>query len=101
MRRTAPRPLRLALERASREAEPAGALAALQSRWEELVGPVVAAESHPASEREGAVTVACSSSLWAQELELLGPELLARIAASPGTVAVRSLRFVVARGSSA
>ena len=93
MRRPAPRPLRVALEQAAREAAPADVLARLQAAWPELVGPVIAAEAEPVAEREGAVTVACSSSLWAHELELMAPELLPRIAELLGHGAVHSLRF--------
>jgi hypothetical protein len=46
--------------------------------------------------------VACESAVWAQELELLGPDLLSRcedaLAAQPGRPAggsVEKLRFVV------
>jgi len=47
----------------------------------------VAAVAAPVSEREGVVTVACESAVWAQELELLRGDLEARL----GT----RLRFVV------
>ena len=97
MRRLAPRPFRLALEEATRGASPAGSLAALQAAWPELVGPVVAAEAAPVSERDGVVTVGCSSAVWAQELELLAAELLPRVNASVGDGAVRGLRFSVTR----
>jgi predicted nucleic acid-binding Zn ribbon protein len=99
MRRLAPRPLRVALEQVSREVAPAGLLAQVQSRWADVTGSVVAAESEPVSEREGAVTVRCSSAVWAQELELLSRDLLERLnAAIESPEAVRSLRFVVASG---
>jgi predicted nucleic acid-binding Zn ribbon protein len=60
----------------------------------------VAAEAEPVAERDGVVTVACRSATWAQELDLLGPELLGRLnealaeAGQPGPEArVRGLRF--------
>ena len=93
MRRPAPRPLRLALEQAAAQAAPADSLARLQAAWPELVGPVVAAEAEPAAEREGVVTVRCTSAVWAHELELLAPDLLPRIGALLGEGAVRELRF--------
>ena len=96
MRRIAPRPLGAALEGFSREAAPAGVLAQVQARWAEVAGPAIAAESEPVSEREGVVTVACESSLWAQELELMGADLRARLdAALGGGERVRRLRFTV------
>jgi predicted nucleic acid-binding Zn ribbon protein len=38
------------------------------------------------------LTVTCASAVWAQELDLMGPELVERINAALGTDAVRSLR---------
>ena len=81
-------------------AEPATLLARVQSAWPDAVGDVVAAEAEPAGEREGVVTVACGSSLWASELELMGRELTASINASLGSEdpssPVSALRFVTA-----
>jgi hypothetical protein len=53
------------------------------------------------SERDGVVTVACASAVWAAELELLGPELLERLNGRLGeaeTALVSRLRFVVGSG---
>ena len=93
------------LEQVSRQAEPAGLLARVQASWTEVVGPVIAAESEPVSEREGTVTVACRSAVWAQELELLGGDLRERLnasmGASGGASEVRGLRFVMGSQQSA
>ena len=101
MRRTAPRTIAAALRGALHEAEPAGLLPAVQAHWAELVGPVVARESERVSERDGLVHEACSSAAWAQELELLGADLVARLnarmGASAGTGSVRGLRFSTGR----
>ena len=98
MRRLAPRPLGAALEGFSREAAPAGVLGQVQSLWASVVGPAIAAESEPVSERDGVVTVACESSVWAQELELLGGDLRTRLNAELGRgERVRKLRFTVSR----
>ena len=98
MRRLAPRPLEAALEGFAREAAPAGVLGQVQARWAGVVGPAIAAESEPVSEREGVVTVSCDSSLWAQELELLGADLCTRLNAElGGGDRVRKLRFTVSR----
>jgi predicted nucleic acid-binding Zn ribbon protein len=102
MRRVAPRPLRFALERALRGAQPATLLARVQAAWPDVAGPVMAAEATPVSEREGVVTMACSAAVWAQELELLGPDLLARLTAHEalsGAARVDRLRFVVRSGA--
>ena len=99
MRRLAPRPLAAALEGVSRDTAPAGLLAQVQARWGDVVGPAIAAESEPVSEREGVVTVRCESAAWAHELELLGDELRERLNAELGDAhVVRKLRFTPARG---
>ena len=99
MRRLAPRALKLALEDALPAAAPAGVLAQVQAAWPEVAGPAIAAESEPVSEREGVVTIACRAAVWAQELELLGGDLTARLNArlkAPAAPApVAGLRFVV------
>jgi predicted nucleic acid-binding Zn ribbon protein len=79
MRRLAPRPLRLALERTAAGAAPAGVLASVQALWPEVAGGVVAEEAEPVSERDGVVTIACRSAVWAQELELLRGDLEERL----------------------
>jgi predicted nucleic acid-binding Zn ribbon protein len=99
MRRLAPRPLSAALADAVGDARPAGLLAAVQSAWGEVAGTALAAAATPASEREGTVTVACESGVWAHELELLAPDLIARLndrldqAGEPARI--ERLRFVV------
>ena len=59
----------------------------------------MAEESAPVSERQGTVTVACRSAVWAQELELLAGDLTdrlnARIGAAAAGARVTALRFVV------
>jgi predicted nucleic acid-binding Zn ribbon protein len=100
LRRLSPRPLGRALEGVTREAAPAGILASVQGCWREVAGPVLAAESEPVAERDGVVTMACRSSVWAQELELLATDLRDRLNAamqgSGSASRVRALRFVVA-----
>jgi predicted nucleic acid-binding Zn ribbon protein len=93
-RRRAPRPLGEALRAATEGAEPATLLAAVQSAWPGAVGEPIAREATPVAERSGVVTVACRSGTWAQELDLLGTQILAKIRQSlpPGTV-LEGLRF--------
>jgi predicted nucleic acid-binding Zn ribbon protein len=98
VRRSAPRPLSAALDGVVRDTEPATLLARMQGIWPEVAGEAVAAAAGPVAEREGLVTVACESSLWAHELELLGPDLLARLRGrldGSGSGTVVRLRFVV------
>jgi len=94
MSRRAPRPIADALAGLTRDLEPATILAQAQRLWPEVVGPAIAAEAHPASERGGVLTVACSSAVWASELDLMGPALVERLNEALGTSAVVRLRCV-------
>ena len=77
--RPGPRRIGPALDAVVARAAPATLLAAVQGVWAQTAGPVMAAESEPVSERGGTVTIACRSGVWAQELELLAPDLLERL----------------------
>jgi predicted nucleic acid-binding Zn ribbon protein len=103
VRRTAPRPLGDALDAALGEARPAGLLAAVQSVWQPVVGRALSAAATPASEQGATITVACEAGAWAQELELLGPDLVERLnghlAAAGAPARVERLRFVVGSGA--
>lgn len=92
-----PRPIAEAVARVTANAAPATTIARLQGSWESVAGPVIAAEAEPVSERDGVVTVACKSAVWAGELELLGPGLVEGLNKALGARAVASLRFVVGR----
>jgi predicted nucleic acid-binding Zn ribbon protein len=81
MGRRAPRPLAAAVNAALERAEPATLLAAVQRAWPGAVGEAIAREASPVAERSGVVTVACRSSTWAQELDLLRDQILARLRA--------------------
>ncbi|HET9120106.1 MAG TPA: DUF721 domain-containing protein [Solirubrobacterales bacterium] len=95
MRRRAPRPISAAIGEALENAEPATLLAAVQRAWPAAVGEAIAREATPVAERSGVVTVACSSSAWAQELDLLGQRMVAKIAPElPDPSALQGLRFI-------
>lgn len=98
--RGSPRPFGDALRQARVRAEPLTLLAAAQSTWPVAAGTQIAAEAEPVAERDGVVTIACRSATWAQELDLLQPELLERLNAAlleagrgTGEATVRALRF--------
>jgi predicted nucleic acid-binding Zn ribbon protein len=100
VRRLAPRPLSAALRAVLADVEPATALARAQAVWPAVAGPVLAPFAQPVAEREGVLTLACESAVWAQELELVGPDLLGRLneatrAAAADAVSFKRLRFVV------
>jgi predicted nucleic acid-binding Zn ribbon protein len=98
MRRPGPRPLARALDSVLGDAQPAGLLPRVQAAWPEVAGQTLAAAAEPVSERDGVVTVACESAVWAQELELLATDLRERLEARLGEAAVGRLRFVVGSG---
>ena len=99
-RRRTPRRLGDALGAVRAQSAPATPLAAVQSAWPGAAGDAVAAQAEPVSERGGVVTVACRSATWAQELDLLGPQLLERVNAAleeAGSAPVARLRFTADR----
>jgi predicted nucleic acid-binding Zn ribbon protein len=83
--------LRTALEQAA----PKTPLATLQATWPAAVGERIAAVATPVSERSGEVTVRCTDSVWAQELDLIQGDLLERLRELLGERAPRTLRFRV------
>jgi predicted nucleic acid-binding Zn ribbon protein len=92
MTRRSPRLLAVALDELTETLAPQTPLAALQRLWESTVGPQVAAQATPTALREGVLTVSCRASVWAQELELMGPELASRLNRAMGSEAVLRLR---------
>jgi predicted nucleic acid-binding Zn ribbon protein len=77
--RHAPRRLGDALGAVRARSEPATLLAAVQSAWPAVAGAAVAVQAAPVTDRDGVVTIACRSATWAQELDLIGPDLLERL----------------------
>jgi len=73
------RPFALAIEPVRDELAPQTLLADVQRAWIDAVGPVIAGEAEPTAERAGLLTVSCSGSVWAQELDLMGPAILERL----------------------
>ena len=94
MRRRAPRPLAVSVAALADALAPATPIGRVQRVWAETVGAAIAREAEPVSERGGVVTVACRSAVWAQELDLLAPDLLARLETALGARSVAKFRFV-------
>ena len=92
MRRRAPRPVGLALERLTSELAPATLLAEVQAAWPAAVGDALAAAGTPVSEREGTVVIACREAVWAQELDLMSERVVEALNGALGRTAVRRLR---------
>lgn len=70
-------------------------LAAIQMIWDEVVGERIAAVTEVQEEREGVVTVTCSSAVWAEELELMAPRITAGLRDRLDGSNPRQLRFRV------
>jgi predicted nucleic acid-binding Zn ribbon protein len=97
-RRRSPRPMADLVRQAVGRAEPATLLAMVQTAWAPAVGEKIAKEATPVAEREGVVTVACRSATWANELELMGPEIAQKLRAElPSSADLRGFRFSAAR----
>jgi predicted nucleic acid-binding Zn ribbon protein len=92
-RRERPQPAAKALRAVVAETAPATLLAAVQRAWREAVGAKIAAEADPVAEHEGTVTVACSSSTWAHELDLMQDQIRDQLNAALAGREVEVLRF--------
>jgi predicted nucleic acid-binding Zn ribbon protein len=91
-RRAQPRPVGGAVAAFASRLAPGTVLAEVQRAWPSAVGEAIAAEAEPTGERDGVLVVTCSSAVWAQELDLMGPDLVGRLNAALGREAIRALR---------
>ena len=66
----------------------------VQSAWREAVGNAIAAQATPTSERGGVLTVSCSASVWAQELDLMSGAIVERLNEQLGEPRITRLRCV-------
>ncbi|MGH9072745.1 MAG: DciA family protein [Acidimicrobiales bacterium] len=82
-----PRPLSSSLDSLARSlgAPPPRALDAVFARWEDVVGPALAAHAHPVSARDGTLVVIVDHPSWATEVRWLGAGLLDRLGEVAGT----------------
>lgn len=92
MRRRGPRPVGLALDSVTGALAPATVLAEVQRVWPQVAGERFARAAEPVSERDGVVTVACESAVWAQELDLLSERVVEAVNEAIGRPVVRRLR---------
>jgi len=63
--------------------------------WARAVGGPVAAGTKPRAFRRGLLTVECASSVWANELTYLGPQILRRMEEVAPGHPVERLRFII------
>ena len=73
----------------------------ISEAWSEVVGAEAAAHSWPAALEAGVLDVEVDSSVWAQQLQLRLPELLAELARRLEAAAPRRVRLRVGRGGAA
>lgn len=67
------------------------------SAWARAVGAPVTGGTRPKAFRRGQLTIECASSVWANELTYLGPQILRRMdEVAPGHP-VRRFRFIIGR----
>ena len=67
------------------------------SAWARAVGEPVVGGTRPKAFRRGQLTIECASSVWANELTYLGPQIMRRMdEVAPGHP-VRRFRFIVGR----
>ena len=91
-RRRAPRPAGEAMRGLLEHLAPQTLLADVQRIWPAVVGETIAAEATPTGDRGGTLTITCKSAVWAQELDLMGPDLVTRLNTALGRDAVVGLR---------
>jgi len=73
---------------------PAGVLR-IVDRWEEAVGPEIAAHCRPVSLRDGRLEASVDSSVWCQQLQLQLPQILEALREVFGDEAPTQLWFRV------
>jgi predicted nucleic acid-binding Zn ribbon protein len=82
----------MALDALTGALAPATVLAEVQRVWPRVAGERFARAAEPVAERDGVVTVACESAVWAQELDLLSERVVEALNEAIGRPAVRRLR---------
>ena len=73
------------------------AIVRLVQAWPQVVGETIARRTEVVELKFHTAVVRVSGAMWIQELNLLKPEILTRLAARVGDDAVRDLRFVHGR----
>jgi predicted nucleic acid-binding Zn ribbon protein len=92
--RLSPRRVEAALTPLRSGWEPETLLAEVQRVWPATVGEVIAREAAPVAENAGVLTLSCSASVWANELDLMAPMILERLNEAMCRGAVRRLRCI-------
>lgn len=72
----------------------------LFSTWEKIVGNEISLHANPISLLEGVLTIQSSSTAWATQLRLIGPDLLETIQRSAPGALVESIAVIGPQGPS-
>ena len=86
-----------AVQRLAEELAPDTPLGSVQAVWPGVVGEAITGVTTVISEREGLLEVACVSSVWADELSMMEPEIRRRINDALGGDAIESIKFRTGR----
>ena len=94
-----PVPLRASLDKVAKRfgSSSASAFSGLFDRWEELVGPSIAAHAKPISLKAGHLRVEVDSNAWATQLKFMTTDLVERCCSALGAGAVKQIDIRVAR----
>ena len=66
--------------------------------WPRLVGPQIAAVTAPESvSPDGTLFVRVATSAWMNELQLMAPEIMARVNAGRGAGRIKTIRWLLSR----
>ena len=83
-RKSRPEPLGALVERVLKDigAGESARVMRIAERWEDAVGAEIAAHCRPTALRGGVLDVTVDSSVWCQQLQLRGPEILEALRAA-------------------
>jgi predicted nucleic acid-binding Zn ribbon protein len=70
-------------------------LTALFTRWEEIVGPAIAARAWPLRIQDGVLRIGVEQPGWATQLMFLGPDLVRKISAATGDATLEKIEVKV------
>ncbi len=94
-RKSRPEPLGALVERVLKDigAGDSARVMRIADRWEEAVGAEIAAHCRPTVLRGGVLEITVDSSVWCQQLQLRGPEILEALRAALPAEAPSELWF--------
>ena len=95
MRRRDPFPLADAIDAIVKRTQPNTPLAAVQRVWPQAVGETIAGWAVPAAERDGVVTVNCTDSVTAHQLNAMQLEIIEKLRLAAPSLDLREMRFRV------